>query len=326
MEYEIEELNVGFVFSKTFSREVQMSNYNAKPFLKWAGGKTQLIPIIRDLLPNDLVENKIDTYIEPFVGGGALFFHLAQSCDFKNIYLIDSNIELVISYNVIKNNVNELIEELRIISDKYLGLNKEEQKKYYYEIREIYNSFDKDVDVAQYSADFIKRAAYTIFLNRTCFNGLYRVNKNKLFNVPMGSYKNPTILEENNLKNVSKVLQNAEILCGDFSMAEQFIKGKTFIYFDPPYRPISKTSAFNSYSSEQFNDEEQKRLKHILDCCNKDNVYLMESNSDPTNFVEDPFFDDLYSGYNIHRVLATRIINSNAEKRGNVRELVITNY
>lgn len=299
---------------------------NAKPFMKWAGGKTQLLPQLNAMLPAKLKANAIKTYIEPFVGGGAMFFNLQNMYDFENVILLDINPELVITYNVIKNNVEELIVGLKQISEKYKKLSKEEQAEFYYKIRDEYNSFDKSVDANKYDSSFIRRACLTIFLNRTCFNGLFRVNSKKLFNVPMGKYANPTICDEENLINVSKALQNATILQADFSVIEKYVNKDTFIYFDPPYRPISKTSAFNSYSDGEFNDNEQKRLKEIFDVCSSKGSLEMLSNSDPTNYVADPFFDDLYSDYNIHRINATRIINSNASKRGEIRELLITNY
>ena len=306
-----------------YNNEVQNS---PKPVLKWAGGKTQLLPKLNELLPTKLKANAIKTYIEPFVGGGAMFFNLYNMYDFTKAYLFDTNRELAILYNVIKNDVNLLINELSYISDEYLKLSLTERDEYYYSKRNEYNNFDKNVDANTYSSDFVRRAALTIFINRTCYNGLYRVNSKSKFNVPVGKYKNPRILDEDNLIAVSKALQIAEIKHCDFSETLKYANKDTFIYYDPPYRPISKTSAFNSYSAEEFNDDEQIRLKQLLDNCSKKGALQMESNSDPTNYVEDMFFDDLYKDFNIHRVYATRIINSNAEKRGEIRELVITNY
>lgn len=298
----------------------------AKPVLKWAGGKSQLLPQLNELLPPKLKVNAIKTYIEPFVGGGAMFFNLCKMYDFANVYLFDTNRELIILYNVIKNDIKLLIKELQNISDEYFILSEQDRDKYYYLRRDEYNDFNKEIDVNTYSKEFIRRAALTIFINRTCFNGLYRVNAKNKYNVPVGKYKNPKILDEENLCNVSVVLQKAEIKHCDFSETLKYADNDTFIYYDPPYRPISKTSAFNSYSSEDFNDDEQRRLKKLFDECHKKGALQMESNSDPTNYIEDLFFDNLYSNYKIHRVKATRIINSNAEKRGAIRELVITNY
>lgn len=298
----------------------------AKPVLKWVGGKSQLLSQLNELLPPKLKVNAIKTYIEPFVGGGAMFFNLYKMYDFTNIYLFDTNRELVILYNAIKRDVNLLIKELSLLSDEYFKLPEDGRNDYYYTRRDEYNSFDKFIDANNYSKDFIRRAALTVFINRTCFNGLYRVNSQNKYNVPVGKYKNPRILDEENLYNVSEALQIAEIKHCDFSETLKYADDNTFIYYDPPYRPISKTSAFNSYSADDFNDDEQVRLKKLFDDCHRKGALQMESNSDPTNYIEDPFFDNLYCDYNIHRVSATRIINSNAEKRGAIRELVITNY
>lgn len=297
-----------------------------KPVLKWAGGKTQLLSQLNELLPTKLKANAIKTYIEPFVGGGAMFFYLLRYCDFTKVYLFDTNKELVILYNTIKKDVEKLINELSRISNEYFKYSEQERDEYYYLTRDEYNNFDKNIDANIYSQDFIRRAAITIFINRTCFNGLYRVNSRNMFNVPVGKYKNPRILDEDNLRNVSKALQIAEIKHCDFSETLKYVDSDTFVYYDPPYRPISKTSAFNSYSASDFNDNEQIRLKQLFVNCHKKGALQMESNSDPTNYVKDTFFDDLYSDFKIHRVNATRIINSNAEKRGIIRELVITNY
>ena len=298
----------------------------AKPVLKWAGGKTQLLPQLNELLPPKLKVNAIKTYIEPFVGGAAMFFNLYKSYDFQNVYLFDTNQELVILYNVIKNDVRLLIKELANISNEYFTLSEQERDEYYYLRRDEYNAFNKNLDVNVYSKEFVRRAALTIFINRTCFNGLYRVNSKNKFNVPVGKYKNPRILDGDNLLNVSESLQIAEIKHCDFSETLKYADKDTFIYYDPPYRPISKTSAFNAYSVNDFDDDEQIRLKNLFDLCDKKGALQMESNSDPTNYIEDLFFDDLYAKYKIHRVNATRIINSNKEKRGSIRELVITNY
>lgn len=298
----------------------------AKPVLKWAGGKSQLLPQIQGLLPTKLKANAVKTYIEPFLGGGAVFFYLTQLYDFSKVYLFDTNQELIILYNVIKNDVTALIAELSSISAQYFALSEEQRSAFYYQMRDEYNSFDKSLNANEYSCNFIRRAALTIFLNRTCFNGLYRVNSKNKFNVPVGRYKKPCILDESNLLNVSAVLQVAEIKLCDFAETLKYADADTFVYYDPPYRPISNTSAFNAYSAAEFNDDEQRRLANVFEECHKLGALQMESNSDPTNYTDDPFFDDLYYDFNIHRVSATRIINSNAERRGEIRELVITNY
>ena len=297
-----------------------------KPFLKWAGGKTQLLPNLISLLPTKQKANAIRTYIEPFIGGGAMFFNLSATYNFSKIYLFDTNNELIILYNVIKNNVDLLIYELALLSEQQFSLSEEQRNEFYYLEREEYNTYDKTINANQYSTDFIRRAALTIFINRTCFNGLYRVNAQNKFNVPVGKYKNPKILDKENLKNVARTLQHATILQCDFSETLKYADKDTFIYYDPPYRPISKTSTFNSYSVNGFNDSEQMRLYQIFEECHKQGALQMESNSDPTNYIYDPFFDNLYKKFNIHRVYASRIINSKADRRGSIRELIITNY
>lgn len=295
----------------------------ASPVLKWAGGKGMLLPQLSEKFPNKLRCGAIKKYIEPFVGGGAVFFDISNSYYFEEAYLFDINPELVILYNVIKNNVLELIDELDNLQKSYLSSN--DRKKFYYQMRSEYNSFDKKVDANNYSLSFIRRAALTVFLNRTCFNGLFRVNSKGLFNVPMGSYKNPRILDAENLIVVSKTLSKATILQVDFAKVLEFVDRDTFIYYDPPYRPL-KDSSFTTYAVETFDDNEQIRLKEVFEQAHKLGALQMLSNSDPTNVGTDPFFDDLYKDYNIYRILAKRLINSNSDGRGEIRELLITNY
>lgn len=295
-----------------------------RPVLKWAGGKGQLLEQIEQKLPLKLKMNGIKRYIEPFVGGGAVFFDIYNRYDIQEAFLFDINPELVILYNVIKRDVESLITELTKIQTEYKHT--DDMKAYYYARRDEYNDFDKDVDANVYRSGFVRRAALTIFLNRTCFNGLFRVNSKNKFNVPMGKYTNPRILDEENLRNVSEALQIATIMQADFGATSDYVKADTFIYYDPPYRPIRETSSFNSYAVGDFDDEEQKRLKSVFDACNQMGALQMLSNSDPTNYVDDPFFDDLYKDYKINRILAKRLINSKADGRDAIRELLITNY
>lgn len=300
------------------------SDFHARPVLKWAGGKGMLLPQITEHLPAKLKCGAIKRYLEPFVGGGAVFFELANNYHFEDAYLFDVNPELIILYNVIKNNVEELIAELSILQQSYNETS--DKTAFYYTVRDEYNQFNKNVDANKYSADFIKRAALTVCLNRTCFNGLFRVNSKGLFNVPVGRYKNPRILDENNLREVSKVLQSAVILQKDFEMALNYANTDTFVYYDPPYRPIN-TSSFNSYAVGDFNDNEQRRLKEVFAKADKLGALQMLSNSDPTNYnPKDMFFDSLYRDYKIHRIWAKRMINSDPNGRDGVRELLITNY
>lgn len=272
----------------------------ASPVLKWAGGKSQLLPIIRQNYPKKLLDGDIETYIEPFVGGGAVFFDIISNYNIKKAVLIDSNPELIRLYNVIKHDVDELIKALSIIQIEYLKNDSEKRQEYFYYIRGEYNNK---------TLNNIEKAAQTIFLNRTCFNGLFRVNKKGGFNVPFGHHKNPKILFTEKLLAASESLQIAEIIEGDFSLAENYINESTFIYYDPPYRPVSKTSSFNSYAKTDFDDKEQERLALFYSSLDKKSVSQLLSNSDPTNYIEDDFFDRLYQEFNIFRVDAKRIIN-----------------
>ncbi|NMB27351.1 MAG: DNA adenine methylase [Tissierellia bacterium] len=289
-----------------------------KPVVKWAGGKRQLLSIIDKNLPIELKKGEIKTYIEPFLGGGAMFFHIVQNYNVEKVILNDINKELMNVYRVIRDDVNSLIKYLKNVEDEYLYLNDENRKKYFYNKRQDYN-MNKKEDV--------ETAGKFIFLNRTCFNGLYRVNKKGEFNVPYGRYKNPTILDEVNLTNVSLVLKDVKLYSVDFENIKKYVDDKTFVYFDPPYRPLDATSNFTSYSRSQFNDDEQKRLKNFYEKLDKKGAKLLLSNSDPKNTdVNDDFFDKLYRDYNIKRVFANRMINSNGNNRGKVTELLISNY
>lgn len=297
-----------------------MNNQVAKPFVKWAGGKRQLLPIIMENLPEELSNYKINKYVEPFVGGGAVFFDIVSKYKFDEIIINDFNEDLMNLYSHIKYNVNELIPELSKISDTYYSLNEEERSEYFYKARELFNNTKTGT---------IEKSVLFIFLNRTCFNGLYRVNAKGGFNVPHGKYKSPAILDEDNLNKVSKTLSNVTILKGDFTLIEKYVDDKTFVYFDPPYRPLNITSSFTSYTKSDFNDDEQKRLAEFFIKLHDKNAKLMLSNSDPKNMDEkDNFFDDLFAhpNFNIKRVGAKRNINSKGNGRGKISELLITNY
>lgn len=292
-----------------------------KPFLKWAGGKGQLIDAISAHLPN--MEN-IDTYVEPFIGSGAVMFWLVSNYpNIKQVVINDLNTELVNLYQTIKYDVEGLIAELKALDSEYKARpTQEERSEYYYQIRVEYNARD----LASRERN-VRLAALFIFLNRTCFNGLYRVNGKNLFNVPFGKYANPKICDEDNLRNDSALLQKVEILNGDYAETLQYLSERSFYYLDPPYKPISETSSFNSYSAMSFDDEQQIRLKGFCDAINAHNGKFMLSNSDPKS-VDDTntFFDDLYRDYKINRVLAKRNINAKGNKRGEINELLITNF
>lgn len=304
------------------------NSINAKPFVKWAGGKTQLIEEIAARLPQKIKNEKtIECYVEPFVGGGALFFFLKREYAVKKAYLCDINREKIIGYKVIQNNPKELINQLELLQEEYLSRTKDKRKDYYYLIREKYNSQAQRFNFKEYNEDWIKRASYLIFLNKTCFNGLFRQNKKGQFNVPHGRYKNPNICDRENILEVSKALKDTEVFCGDFMEAESFIKKNSLVYFDPPYRPLNATSSFTGYSKEGFDDYDQKRLAAFFRSMDKKGAYLILSNSDPKNYNEcDDFFDRLYGGFNIERVRANRYINCDGNKRGPINELIIRNY
>ena len=295
-----------------------------RPFVKWAGGKSKLIPQMEQYYPKELKENKIDVYVEPFVGGGAILIDILKKYNIKKAYAFDINENLINCYNIIKDKVDSLILNLKKLEKEYLKLDDENRKKYYYDIRKKYNSINIENE-----KEALEKTTYFIFLNKTCFNGLYRENRKGQFNVPIGKYKNPTICDEENLIELSKLIKNVIFIRGDYRESYKYIVENTFIYFDPPYRPINKTSSFTSYSKEDFNDENQKELgeyfRKIND--NNSNVKLMLSNSNPkNNNEEDDFFEQIYNGFKIYEIKANRMINSNKEKRGKISELLIINY
>lgn len=293
-----------------------------KPFVKWAGGKGSLITQLKNFYPFELENERINKYVEPFVGGGAVLINILQKYDVKEVYAFDINIDLINCYNVIKNHVEELIKNLKVKENEFLKLESEGRQSYFYNIRKEYNSYRITEDELN-----VKRAGEFIFLNRTCFNGLYRVNKNGEFNVPCGKYKNPTICDAINLKNLSFLIRNVVFQYGDYTKSEKYIDNNTFVYFDPPYRPLSITSGFTSYAKEDFNDKNQKELAQYFRKLDKKNAKLMLSNSNPKNTNKnDNFFEDIYKGFNINEIFAKRMINSNGKGRGEVSELLITNY
>ncbi len=292
----------------------------AKPFIKWVGGKSQLIEQLDAQLPADFGNWDNVTYIEPFVGGGAmLFYWLQRYPNIQHAVINDINQDLVICYKTVRDSLGLLIESLKDIEKTYLSLQTEEKRKdFFMAARERYN--EKGLDPIENTTKFF-------FLNRTCFNGLYRVNKKGLFNVPFGKYANPTICDPNTLRKDSELLQRVEILTGDFEDTFDYANGNTFFYFDPPYRPLSDTSSFNDYTKEAFNDDAQIRLKKYCDKINESGYKFMLSNSDCKGKDEkDNFFDMLYEAYQIERVWASRSINSNPNKRGKLTEILVHNY
>ena len=289
-----------------------------KPFLKWAGGKTQLLNDIESKFPYKKNDNF--SYVEPFVGSGAvLFWVLNNFPNIKTAIINDINEDLISSYETIKTNVLDLIAVLRQYENDYHAIseNIEDKKEYYYKKRKLFNTR---------ASEQIIQTALFIFVNKTCFNGLYRVNRKNEYNVPIGSYKKPMISDESNLLAVHKSLQNVEILSGDFEQTISYANEDTVFYFDPPYKPLSETSSFNSYAKSEFNDNEQIRLKEFCDKIDSLGCKLILSNSDVKGKnPNDNFFDDLFSVYQIDRVMAKRSINANPNKRGQLTELLISN-
>ncbi len=300
----------------------------ARPYLKWAGGKTQLLLELEKRLPLFILESGvIERYVEPFVGGGAMFFFLKNHYQVTESILLDVNPELIMAYRVIQSDVDKLITLLMDMETEHLQKGEEARKENFYSIREEYNCEMRLMDYQNYGDEWIQRTASLIFLNKTCFNGLFRINSKGEFNVPFGRYRNPTICDEGNLLAVHHALEKTEILCRDFTHARHFIEKNTLVYMDPPYRPLNSTSQFTSYSRERFNDQDQEKLAHFYREMDLKGAYLILSNSDPKNHdPEDNFFDELYSGYKIDRVPAKRNINSNTSSRGEIKELIIRNF
>ncbi|MBN2801517.1 MAG: DNA adenine methylase [Deltaproteobacteria bacterium] len=292
---------------------------NAKPFLKWAGGKRSLVSSIGQLIPEG-IKKKDYTYIEPFVGGGAvLFWILNEYPNIKKAVINDINTDLVNAYLTIQNRVDELINILDKIEKEYWLLLKDTvlKKEYYYLKRDLFN---------KRTCNTVEQAALFIFLNRTCFNGLYRVNLKNEFNVPIGEYKKPLICDVQNLRSINRLFEKVIILNGDFEKTLNHSGKKTLFYFDPPYKPLSETSNFNSYDSTVFDDDSQRRLASFCEKIDMLGHNWILSNSDLKNEdLNDNFFDDLYCKFNIQRVLTRRNINSKSDKRGELKELLISN-
>lgn len=293
----------------------------AKPFLKWAGGKGQLLSQLSEYLPTQ-ISNDPFTYIEPFVGGGAMLFYMLQNfSNIKKAVINDVNEDLILTYRIIKDDVETLITNLDRLEKNYLAITEQEgRSQVFYEVRERYN---------QHIGDSIERASQLLFLNKTCFNGLFRVNKRGQFNVPFGKYANPTICNAKILRADSEFLQSArvEIYQGDYNKTIDHIEGLTFVYLDPPYRPLDATSSFTAYAKGDFNDDDQRALAAFCHQLTERGCLWMESNADcSAKNPEDTFFEDLYKNYRIERVYASRAINANPSKRGKLTELLIKNY
>ena len=289
----------------------------AKPFIKWVGGKTQLLDEIRRFYPA-----QIEKYCEPFVGGGAVLFDVLSRLSPNEVLINDINAELINTYCQIKTNCRDLTEILADLQERYWSSSLEENKSLYFEKRERFNSLKANGN----RKENLEKAALFIFLNKTCFNGLFRVNSKGLFNVPFNNAKKPLLCDEDNLKACSELLQNVKMSVGNYAQCKDFIDSKTFVYLDPPYRPLTETAAFTSYNENGFGDKEQIELAQFIEEISERKAIVVTSNSDPKNVSEnDNFFDRLYKKFSIKRVSASRMINSNAKKRGAINELLISN-
>jgi len=287
-----------------------------KPFIKWAGGKSQLIGEIRKKYPQE-----INRYCEPFVGGGAVLLDILVNKNPSSILINDINKELINTYVQIQQNVENVIKILQKYQEKYWNSSDQERKNIYLSFRTKYNQLIID------GGDQVERASIFIFLNKTCFNGLYRVNKKGLFNVPIGSYKKPPICDSANLRTINKLMQKVEIICGDYSQCFDYINKNTFVYIDPPYRPLNRTASFTAYNENIFDDNKQITLGNFVHKISAKGAKIVISNSDPKNTNSgDNFFDNIYDPFIIKRVLAKRMINCNGNSRGNINELIISNY
>lgn len=300
----------------------------AKPFLKWAGGKTQLLDQFENFYPLELYTGKLNKYIEPFVGGGAVFFHIIQKFNFEYAYISDINKDLVLAYRCIQKKPAELINYLEIYQKEHNKRDRLEQKKFFLEIRQKYNQEKENINYKLLSKKEIERIAQLIYINKVCFNGLFRLNSKGDFNVSFGDCKKPKIVDSENIYLVSKCLNNTEIKIASYEKCFKLADPKTFIYFDPPYKPLSKTSNFTTYGGKEFKDNEQIKLSSFFNKLDKiKKSKLMLSNSDPKNEnPTDTFFDTTYENFFVNKVFANRIINSNSEKRGKITEVLITNY
>jgi DNA adenine methylase len=308
-------------------RPRQTARHKARPFLKWAGGKRQLLPQISVFLPDQLKDGHIRRYVEPFVGSGAVFFHLVQTYTIPELYISDLNPELIRAYRTVQRDVENLIAFLQEIEAAYLPLAEQERKRFYYAQRERFNVTRPSAASSSPAEACPQRTAQLIFLNRTCYNGLFRVNAAGEFNVPFGRYRRPRICDEPNLRAVSAILQHTEIHYGRYSDCADFVDDATFVYFDPPYRPLTSTANFTAYSQHSFDDAAQLELAAFYRRLDAVGAALLLSNSDPRNVdPADDFFEAAYAGFRFERVRASRRINSRAEKRGPINELLIANY
>lgn len=301
----------------------------ATPFVKWAGGKAKLAPAIEKRIEKSIGFKNIKHYIEAFTGGGALFFYLIDRYKFNSITLIDINIELINTYRAIKKApylLMDLMDNMQRIYNTFE--NENEKSEYFYQVREQFNNLEDKTSLKN-EIDY-EQAAKFIFLNKTCFNGLYRENSKGKYNVPFGKRTNINLYIQNNILEIHSLLQNVTLVNGDYTSARDYLQPQTLIYFDPPYRPITGTAAFTAYSKDGFNDEKQKELAEFCREIDSKGVFFALSNSDPYNGTKefenlDSFFDELYTGFEVHRISAPRAIAAKGTSRNAVSEILIVN-
>ncbi|MCE2792486.1 MAG: DNA adenine methylase [Planctomycetota bacterium] len=298
----------------------------ARPFLKWVGGKSQLLGQFAELFPPALRADWRGRYFEPFLGGGALLFEFLERFRPATAFASDLNRDLVLCYQMIRDDLDSILAELRPLAEAYLEGDRTTRDGLFYAVREDFNRAEAGGNDSAHRA---RRASQLLFLNKTCFNGLYRVNRRGAFNTPSGAWKQnrPLICDEQNLRAVSAALRNVRLECAAYDWIEAQVGAGDFVYFDPPYRPLSPTSSFKSYTAGGFDDEQQRQLAACFARLAERGAMVMLSNSDPLSVdPADSFFDELYSGFRIHRVQASRMVNAKASGRGRISEIVVTNW
>lgn len=299
----------------------------AKPFVKWAGGKSRILNFLTDHLPGELKNGNMINYVEPFVGGGSLFFHVMNNYQIEKAIINDSNFSLIACYLTVQKDVDKLIEKLRDISDEYYSITLEDCKKqFYYHVRSEFNILKKRLEKnnksngkIEYSKNFVEFAKFFIFLNKFCFNGLFRLNSKGEFNVPMGNYNNPDIISEKNLKNINKILRKTRIYNYDFEKIERQISDFSFVYIDPPYR-VQKNNGFLEYNEKIFSWDDQIRLSKMIYRLSQNKVDMMISNANNPNII------DMYEDFYISTTHRNCVIGGGNSYRKKVKEIILTNY
>lgn len=306
---------------------MEHSSYKVSPIIKWAGGKTKVFSQLRNKMPIELLNGKIRNYYEPFFGGGAVFFNIIQSLKFDKCVLSDINEELMLLYNVIQRDTKKLIDFVGKFQQQYDSLKELDKEKYYYDIRTTYNIERFNINHNDYSYLFIPRAAQMLFLNKTCYNGLYRQNLRGEFNVPFGKNYYPKIIDKNNLLAVSEILKNVKIECRDFQdICLEIDNTNSFVYLDPPYRPVSKSANFTSYHKLNFTDKDQIRLSETFKVLDNRKIKSMLNNSCINVNDKVGTIEKYYEGFNISYISSSSTMSSIMNKRKKINEMVITNY